>query len=64
MFELMPYDRRRHAAMYDPWKAMEDFEKSVFGGDMVTAFKTDIKETRLCLRRICPALTKRILSWS
>ena len=45
MFELMPYDRRRHAAMYDPWKAMEDFEKSVFGGDMVTDFKTDIKDT-------------------
>ena len=45
MFELMPYDRRRHAAMYDPWNAMEDFEKSVFGGDMVTAFKTDIKDT-------------------
>ena len=45
MFELTPFGRNNHvASFYDPFKAMEDFEKSFFGHQL-PAFKTDIRET-------------------
>ena len=45
MFELTPFARRnRYVSSYDPFRALEDFEKSFFGRSM-PAFKTDIRET-------------------
>ena len=45
MFELTPFARKNHfLGSYDPFKAMEEFEKNFFG-HQVPAFKTDIRET-------------------
>lgn len=45
MFEITPYARgSRHLNSYDPFKAMEEFEKNFFGRQL-PAFKTDIRET-------------------
>ena len=45
MFELTPFARNNHfLGSYDPFKAMEEFEKNFFG-HQVPAFKTDIRET-------------------
>ena len=45
MFELTPFARNtQFLGSYDPFKAMEEFEKSFFG-HQVPAFKTDIRET-------------------
>ena len=44
MFELTPYERRHQRALFNPFRDMDNFEKS-FWGDMATAdFKTDIKD--------------------
>lgn len=44
MFEITPYARgSRHLNSYDPFKAMEEFEKNFFGRQL-PAFKTDIRE--------------------
>ena len=44
MFELMPFEHRnnRRLAAYDPFREMENFERSFFGG--MTEFRTDIKD--------------------
>ena len=45
MFELTPFARNsRYPVFYDPFKAMEEFEKNFFGHQL-PAFKTDIRET-------------------
>ena len=45
MFEIIPYARNNHfLGSYDPFKAMEEFEKNFFGRQL-PAFKTDIRET-------------------
>lgn len=44
MFEMTPFTRNHTLASYDPFKAMEDFEKQLFGRQL-PAFKTDIRET-------------------
>ena len=45
MFELTPYERRHQRALFNPFRDMDNFEKS-FWGDMAAAdFKTDIKDT-------------------
>ena len=45
MFELTPFVRGNHSfTAYDPFKEMEEFEKSFFGRQL-PAFKTDIRET-------------------
>ena len=44
MFELTPYERRHQRALFNPFRDMDNFEKS-FWGDMAAAdFKTDIKD--------------------
>ena len=44
MFELTPYERRHQRALFNPFRDMDNFEKS-FWGDMATAdFKTEIKD--------------------
>lgn len=44
MFGLTPFSNQRFIDSYDPFKAMEDFERSFFSRQL-PAFKTDIKET-------------------
>lgn len=45
MFEMTPYARGTDfLGSYDPFKAMEEFEKNFFGRQF-PAFKTDIRET-------------------
>ena len=45
MFELTPFARNNHfLGSYDPFKAMEEFEKNFFG-HQVPAFKPEIRET-------------------
>lgn len=44
MFELMPFERRnnRHVAAYDPFRDLENLERSFFGG--MPEFRTDIRD--------------------
>lgn len=47
MFELIPFDRHiRSAANYDPFRALNELERSFFGSEsMVSAFRTDVTDT-------------------
>lgn len=47
MFELIPFDRHiRHMANFDPFREMEDLERSFWGGaNSVSAFRTDVIDT-------------------
>ena len=47
MFELIPFERRANrVATYDPFRALEEFERSVFGGSSVMgSFRTDVIDT-------------------
>ena len=42
MFDMMPFERRNHLA-YNPFRELENWEKSFFG-DMSSGFNTDIKD--------------------
>lgn len=45
MFELTPSGRGRHLLRnYNPFRELEEFEKSFWNGDLLTEFKTDIKD--------------------
>lgn len=43
MFNMMPFERRNHLSQYNPFRDLENWEKSFFG-DMTTGFNTDIKD--------------------
>lgn len=47
MFELIPFDRTiRHMASFDPFREMDNIERSFFGnGSVVSAFRTDVSDT-------------------
>ena len=47
MFELIPFERRSNrVANYDPFRELEEFERSVFGGSSVMgSFRTDVIDT-------------------
>ena len=47
MFELIPFERRANrVANYDPFRDLEEFERSVFGGSSVMgSFRTDVIDT-------------------
>lgn len=47
MFELIPFDHTmRHMANFDPFREMDDLERSFFGGrNVVSAFRTDVSDT-------------------
>ena len=47
MFELIPFDRTiRHMANFDPFREMDNMERSFFGnGSVVSAFRTDVSDT-------------------
>lgn len=42
MFSLTPYERRHAVGAYDPFHAMEEFEKNLWGNMNLPEFKTDI----------------------
>ena len=44
MFELIPFERRANrVATYDPFRDLEEFERSVFGGSSVMgSFRNDV----------------------
>ncbi len=45
MFGLTPYERRRNSiGYYDPFKEMEEFERSFFSPRTFESFKTDIRD--------------------
>ena len=51
MFDLKPYERKNNVSSYNPFRDMEAFERSffsnpfgVFGGNMLSEFKTDITD--------------------
>ncbi|MCR4962530.1 MAG: Hsp20/alpha crystallin family protein [Firmicutes bacterium] len=44
MFDLMPYDRRRRLAAYDPFAEILDWRKSLLDGSGLKDFRTDIKD--------------------
>lgn len=43
MFDMMPFERRNSMARFDPFRDLENFEKSFFG-DFGGGFRTDIKD--------------------
>ena len=43
MFDMMPFERRNSIARFDPFRELENFEKSFFG-DFGGGFRTDIKD--------------------
>ena len=50
MFEMTPFMRRNHPAVYDPFRAFDDFEKAFFGAPVSAAadlasIRTDVRET-------------------
>lgn len=48
MFELIPIDRHiRRAASYDPFRDLEEMERSFFGntGSVLAGFRTDVSDT-------------------
>ena len=45
MFDLTPYDRRHsRLTAFNPFRELEDMERSFFGRNSLEAFKTDIKD--------------------
>ena len=49
MFELIPFDRRgNRISAYDPFRMLDDMERSFFGGGnhpAVSSFRTDVTDT-------------------
>ena len=45
MFEIMPFDRRSYRMSYNPFRELEQMEKSFWGEQQVNPFRTDISET-------------------
>ena len=43
VFDMMPFERRNSMARFDPFRELENFEKSFFG-DFGGGFRTDIKD--------------------
>ena len=43
MFGMMPFERRNHMAQYNPFRELENWEKSFFG-DLTAGFNADIKD--------------------
>ena len=45
MFEMMPFTRNRGVDLYNPFRDLEELERSLFSNSGVSAFKTDIRDT-------------------
>ena len=45
MLNLTPYRKHSNeAAMYNPFRELEDFERSIFAPDTLASFRTDIED--------------------
>lgn len=44
MFEMMPFTRSRGVDLYNPFRDLEEFERSFFSNSSLTAFRTDIRD--------------------
>ena len=44
MFGLTPYSRRNSAAVYNPFKELDEMERAFFGRSSLAEFKTDITD--------------------
>lgn len=44
MLTLTPYRKSNHSALYNPFREMEDLERSFFGQDALASFRTDIED--------------------
>ena len=43
MFELIPFTR--HSSMYDPFRALDEMERSFFNDRQTLSFRTDVSDT-------------------
>ena len=44
MFGLMPFEHRQNSLGYNPFRELEEMERSFFGSRELSAFKTDIQD--------------------
>ena len=44
MFEMMPFTRNRGVDLYNPFRDLEEMERSLFANSGLSAFKTDIRD--------------------
>ena len=44
MFGLTPYTRRNSASVYNPFRELDELERTFFGGNALAEFKTDITD--------------------
>ena len=44
MFEMMPFTRNRGVDLYRPFRDLEDLERSLFSGNSLGGFQTDVKD--------------------
>lgn len=44
MFEMIPFTRNRSLDLYQPFRDLEELERSLFTGGGITAFRTDIRD--------------------
>lgn len=44
MLTLTPYVRHNHLTTFDPFRELEEMERSFFGADTLAAFRTDIED--------------------
>lgn len=44
MFDILPYARRNRLTTYNPFRELEELEKNFWSSDLISEFKTDIKD--------------------
>ena len=62
MLNLTPYRKHSNeAAMYNPFRELEDFERSIFAPDTLASFRTDIEDEgdKLVLSADLPGFDKK-----
>lgn len=45
MFELTPFVKRNNAAVYDPFRLLDEMERNFFKGSGIGEFRADIRDT-------------------
>lgn len=60
MFNLTPYRRHNDAALFNPFRELEAFERSLFAPDTFASFRTDIEDAgdKLILSADLPGFRK------
>ncbi len=61
MLNLAPYRKHNEATMYNPFRELEDFERSIFAPDTLASFRTDIEDEgdKLVLSADLPGFDKK-----